>query len=97
MHKLIFRKELIHLEELSLYAASAFGLEGLISAELKRIGMKNVIADNGGVFFSGNLEDAFICNLRTRFSDRIYVLLGRKPCFSFEDLFQMVKSISFEK
>ena len=97
MHKLIYGKGLIHLEELSLYAASAFGLEGLISAELKRIGMKNVIADNGGVFFTGNLEDAFICNLRTRFSDRIYVLLDRKTCFSFEDLFQMTKAISWEK
>lgn len=82
---------------LSLYAAAAFGLEGLVSGELKRLGMKNVRAENGGAAFSGSVSDAFFCNLRLRFSDRVYIVLDEKPCFSFDELFRMVGGIPWER
>ncbi len=78
-------------------AASAFGLEGAISGELKRLGMKNVRAENGFVRFDGSVSDAFLCNLRLRFSDRVYLELAERPCFSFEDLFQLVSSVPWER
>ena len=78
-------------------AASAFGLEGAISGELKRLGMKNVKAENGLVRFSGTILDAWKCNLCLRFCDRIYLILTEKDCFSFEDLFQLVSSVPWEK
>ena len=80
----------------TLAAASAFGLEGAVTGELKRLGMKNVHAENGAVLFSGNVQDAFLCNLSLRFSDRIYLLLAERKCDSFEALFQLVSSIPWE-
>ena len=79
-----------------LYATAAFGLEGLVSAELKRLNMKDIHAESGGVLFSGTADDAFLCNIRSRFCDRIYILLKQSICRSFEDLFQFVFSIPWE-
>ena len=79
------------------FAGAAFGLEGLVSSELKRLGMKNVRTENGGVRFSASLEDVFLCNLRLRFCDRVFLLLAERPCKSFEDLFQLVSSVPWER
>lgn len=80
----------------NLIATSAFGLEGMISGELKRLNMKNVIAGNGFVRFSGNISDAYFCNLRSRFADRIMILLAETSVRSFDELFRLVDSISWE-
>ena len=80
----------------NLIATSAFGLEGMISGELKRLNMKNVIAGNGFVRFNGNISDAYFCNLRSRFADRIMILLAETPILSFDELFRLVDSISWE-
>ena len=77
-------------------AASAFGLEGAIGAELRRLGMKDVRPENGFVRFQGTLLDGYACNLSLRFSDRVYLLLAEKACLSFEDLFQLVSSVPWE-
>ncbi len=84
-------------DHFSFFAVAAFGLEGLVSSELKRLGMKNVRTENGGAEFSGTLQDAFLCNLRLRFSDRVYLELAREACLSFEELFQLVSSVPWEK
>ena len=83
-------------ENLNLIATSAFGLEGMISAELKRLGMKNVKAENGLVRFTGSTEDAFLCNLRSRFADRIMILLAEEEIRSFEELFRLMKRLPWE-
>lgn len=83
-------------DRLNLIATSAFGLEGLIAGELKRIGMRDVKADNGLVRFTGSLEDAFFCNLRSRFADRIMILLSEEKVLSFEDIFRLMKKIPWE-
>ena len=87
----------MHPDSISYYAAASFGLEGLVASELKRLSMKQVLAENGGVRFSGSLPDGFLCNLRLRFSDRVYIILAEKETHSFEDLFQLVFSIPWEK
>ena len=86
----------VNMQQLSLYAVAAFGLEGLVAAELKRLGMKNIMAENGGARFTGSLEDAYLCNLRLRFSDRIYCVMAEDVCLSFEDLFQLVRNVPWE-
>ena len=80
----------------SLAAVSAFGLEGPIAAELRRLGMKDVKAENGLVRFQGTILDAYRCNLSLRFSDRVYLLMRERLCLSFEDLFQLVLSVPWE-
>ena len=81
---------------LQLSAASAFGLEGAIAGELKRLGMKDVRAENGAVRFQGSVLDAYRCNLCLRFSDRVYLVLAEQKCESFEALFQLVSSVPWE-
>lgn len=86
----------MNFEHLPFYAVAAFGLEGLVAAELRRLGMKKVSAENGGVRFFGSLSDGFLCNLRLRFSDRVYMILGENDTRSFEDLYQLVFAVSWE-
>lgn len=82
---------------LDLIATSAFGLEGMIASELKRLNMKNVQAGNGSVRFSGNIVDAYFCNIRSRFADRIMILLAEAKVLSFDDLFRLVDKIPWEE
>ncbi len=77
-------------------AASAFGLEGAIAGELRRLGLSDVRAENGFVRFRGALTDGYRCNLSLRFSDRVYLVLAEESCRSFEALFQLVSSIPWE-
>lgn len=74
-----------------------FGIEGIASKELKKIGVKNVHATDGKVFFEGDLRDMMRANLLLRTGERVLILLGEFPAHSFEDLFQGVKKIPFEK
>ena len=83
-------------KEHRLSAASAFGLEGAISGELKRLGMKDVRAENGFVRFQGAMADAWRCNLCLRFSDRVYLELAEEKCVTFEELYQLVGSVPWE-
>lgn len=82
--------------EYNLYATAAFGLEGIVGAELKRLKMQNVRAELGGARFTGTLTDAFLCNLRLRSADRVLIVLAEDECRTFEELFQLVKSIAWE-
>lgn len=77
------------------YASAAFGMEGLVSKELKTYGLNNIETENGGVIFSASGEELFLSNMRMHFSDRIYVILASGKCMCFEDLFQLVLSVNW--
>lgn len=72
------------------------GVEGLVAEDLRENGLENVRAENGRVLFSGTEEDIVRANLTCRYGERILILLGSFPAFSFEELFQGVKSIPWE-
>ena len=57
-------------------ASAAFGLEGLVSRELKQSGIQDVRADNGFVRFSATGDELYLCNLRMHYSDRLYIILA---------------------
>ena len=84
-------------EHMTLFATAAFGLEGVVASELKRLGMRDVRAEVGGARFHGSMADAFFCNLRLRCADRVLMVLAEKECRSFEELFQLVRSIPWEE
>lgn len=79
----------------SCQASAAFGLEGLVSRELKQSGIQDVRTDNGCVRFSATAEELYLCNLRMHYSDRLYIVLASGICKSFEDLFQLVGSVDW--
>ena len=71
-------------------AGAAFGMEGLVSRELKRLGVRNVAAANGEVRFSASAEQLFLCNLQMHFCDRLFIIVSAEPCTSFDSLFHLV-------
>ncbi len=83
-------------QSLTLFATAAFSLEGLVAAELRRLGFENAKAELGGVRFTGSLLDGFLACLRLRMADRVLIVLGERQCLSFEDLFQFTSSVPWE-
>ena len=77
-------------------ATAAFGLEGVVSRELSRMGI-DAKAENGGARFTGTFEDAMRANLWLRCADRILLVVGRFEARSFEELFEGVKALPWEQ
>lgn len=78
-------------------ALAAFGLEGLVADELRALGILNVSPDNGMVRFDSDLSGIFRCNLSLRFSDRVMIIMREAKCLSFEDLYQLMISVPWER
>ena len=78
------------------YASAAFGLEGLVAAELRKYGYAQVRSENGGVRFEADMTGIFRLNLLSRFSDRIYLLMADVSCRTFEELYQAVLKVDWE-
>ncbi|MEA4927965.1 MAG: class I SAM-dependent RNA methyltransferase [Candidatus Limiplasma sp.] len=76
-------------------ATAAFGLEGIVAGELKRMGLE-AKAEPGGARFSGDAADALRANLWLRTADRVLMVLYEGEATTFEDLFQAVGSIPWE-
>lgn len=79
-------------------ATSAFGLEGMTGKDLKRLGISGVQVMNvGGAEFEGTFAEAFAANLWVRTCDRIMLVMSRFEARSYEELFQGIKAIEWEK
>ena len=81
----------------TLVATATFGLESIVANELKLLGFENIQTENGRVIFTGNEIDICIANIHLRCADRVFILLKEFKALTFEELFQGVKSISWEK
>ena len=77
-------------------ATAAFGLEGVAAGELKRMGI-SAKAEQGGARFQATFAQAFQANLWLRTADRVLLVLAEQEVFSFEDLYQLVLNVSWEK
>ena len=77
------------------YASSAFGMEGLVAGELKRSGASDVSAENGGVCFSASAQKLFRLNMLMHFSDRLFIVLYRGLCRTFDQLFTLVHGLDW--
>ena len=52
------------------------GVEGLVADELREMGAAQVTPENGRVVFDGSPELIARANIRSRFAERVLVLLG---------------------
>ncbi|QDU06886.1 class I SAM-dependent RNA methyltransferase [Gimesia aquarii] len=84
-------------EPITLVATSAFGLEAVISRELKQLGYEDQTVENGRVTFQGDLNAICRCNLWLRSADRVLVCLGEFTAFDFDDLFEEVRDLEWER
>lgn len=69
------------------------GVEGLVADELREMGAENVAPENGRVIFDGSPEMIARANIRSRFSERVLVLLGTFEAKTFDALFNAVKAL----
>lgn len=82
--------------KLTLCAPCLFGLEGPLGNELRHMDMENVAPENGRVYFTGDESAVARANIRSRFAERILIVLGRFPAHSFDELFEGVRSLPWE-
>jgi putative N6-adenine-specific DNA methylase len=80
-----------------LVATAAFGLESLVSKELKRLGFKDMLVENGKITYKSDEEGICKSNLWLRCADRVFIKLAEFQALSFEELFQGVKKIEWNK
>jgi putative N6-adenine-specific DNA methylase len=83
--------------EMTLCVPTLFGLEGLVSDELRRLDMKDVKAENGRVFFTGTKGDIARVNINLRTGERVLIVVGRTRCETFDALFEGVKAMPWER
>ena len=72
--------------KLTLCAPCLFGLEGPLGNELRHMDMENVAPENGRVYFTGDESAVARANIRSRFAERVLIVLGRFPARTFDEL-----------
>jgi len=82
--------------KLELCAPCLFGLEGTLGNELRHMDMENVRPENGRVYFEGDESALARANIRSRFGERVLLVVGRCPAPSFDALFEGVKAMAWE-
>lgn len=70
-----------------------FGLEGPLGNELRHMGLRDVMPDNGRVRCTGTDADIARMNIRCRFGERVLLELGSFPAPTFDALFEGVKAL----
>ncbi|NLN06881.1 MAG: class I SAM-dependent RNA methyltransferase [Firmicutes bacterium] len=83
--------------KIELIATAAFGLEAVVAAELKELGYKDQLVENGRVTFYG--DEAAICrtNLWLRSADRVLVKMGEFEAVTFDELFEGTKALPWSE
>ncbi|KAB0441397.1 MAG: class I SAM-dependent RNA methyltransferase [Lysinibacillus fusiformis] len=79
-----------------LVATSAMGLEAIVAQEVKALGYETTV-DNGKVYFQGDETAIARANLWLRVADRVKIVVGQFSAKSFEQLFESVKALPWEK
>lgn len=74
-------------------ATCGFGLESVLSFELKKIGVKEIAASDGRVTFSASGEDVARANVWLRTAERVLIVLAEYPAATFDELFDGVSAI----
>lgn len=74
-----------------------FGLESVLSGELKRMEAQNIMVRDGRVTFTGGWDMLARANLGLRTAERVQLVVGTFAARSFEELFDQVAQIPFEE
>ena len=85
------------MELFEMVAPCLLGVEGLVGEELRQMEAVDVRPENGRVFFKGDDRMLARVNMGSRYSERILIHLGSFAARSFEELFQGVKSLPWER
>ena len=84
------------MEKLKMVAPCLFGTESIVADEFRRMGIENVVAENGRVLFEGSLNILARANINSRFAERIMINVGEFTAVTFTELFEGVKALPWE-
>ena len=73
-----------------------FGLESILSGEIKRMGGENIEVTDGKVIFEGNDTILAKANIMLSTAERVLIVLGSFKATSFEELFDKTYALPFE-
>lgn len=79
------------------FATTGRGIEELLAAELRELGMGGVVPERGGVRFTGEMADCWRANLWLRTANRVLVPLSTFPCASPQALYDGVRALPWER
>ena len=82
--------------KMTFLAPCQFGLESVLSSELRRLGAEDIQVSDGRVLFCGPWEMLARANIGLRTAERVQLVLGSFPAASFEELFEGVKALPLE-
>ena len=85
------------MQQLQLSVPTLFGLEGVAAEEMRRLGQKEVKADNGRVYCQAEPKDIPRLNICLRTGERVQIVLGCFNALSFDELFEQVKALPWEE
>ncbi len=85
------------MENMRLMCPCAFGLESVLSGELKRLGAQNISVCDGRVELDGGWNMVARANLCLRTAERVYILLAKFRATDYDVLMRNVENIPLEK
>lgn len=85
------------MNELTLACPCVFGVESLVADEIKKLGYENTETQNGRVVFKADESAIARANINLRCAERVLIMLAEFDAHCFEDLFQGVKAIEWER
>lgn len=80
-----------------LCASCLFGLESVLSGELKRLGFEDISVTDGRVEFTADAEGIARANLNLRTAERILIVLDSFRAVTFQQLIDGAEKIPFEE
>ncbi|MEG1757162.1 MAG: class I SAM-dependent RNA methyltransferase [Oscillospiraceae bacterium] len=76
-------------------ATCGFGLESVLSFELKKIGAADVDVHDGRIYFSGTDRTIAEANVRLRTAERVLLVLAEYEAVTFDELFDKAQSVDW--
>lgn len=85
------------MEQWTLMAPCHFGLESVLKREIYDLGYEITEVQDGKVIYTGDSEAVCLSNIHLRTAERVLLVVGRFRATTFEELFQGIKEIQWEK
>lgn len=85
------------MEKFEIIIPTLFGLESMVSREIKRLGYETTSVEDGRVTFAGDWEAVARANMWVRCGERVLIKLGEFTAVTFEELFQGTKAVEWER
>ncbi len=77
-------------------ATCLFGLEKFVGEEIEALGYRRLSTIDGRVTFEGDISAIPRCNLWLRCAERVYIVMGSFPAYTFTELFEGTKALPWE-